>query len=483
MSRCLLLFLLLGLGGAACAAEVDTQWYSVLLDGRKIGQFESTREVRDTRVITRQSMQIAIERAGTRMELGSSETSEETLDGKPLAFDNTSRMSGSETRVVGVVDGLHVSVRTNNAGTWSERTIAWPQGALLPEGLRLAMLDVPLELGVRFSASSFQPGSSDAIEVTATVGARETVSLPGGRQRLTRIDQSFAFPGAALRSTAWVDDAREVRKLAMAVLGVEMIMVECDKACATAPNQSSDVFSRTLVHSPRALSRGELDGVVRYTFMPRDRGAALRLADTGEQRVSPHRKGIMVDVRREAEVGIGVPPEASDFAANDWLQSDAPEVSALAKRALGEIGEASNDDARMRGLEHFVRGFISTKTLGVGYASALEIVRKPEGDCTEHAVLLAALGRSLGIATRVVDGLAYAPEFAGERRVFVPHAWVQAWVDGAWRSYDAALAGFDAGHVAFSAGDGDPWRFYQSLELLGRLELKRVEPLPGKRAR
>lgn len=477
-----LLLLLLSLPGVVQAATVDTHWYAVLLDGRKIGQFESTREVRDTRVITRQSMLIEIERAGTRMALGSNETSEETLDGKPLAFDNSSRMSDSETRVVGLVDGRRATVRYNNAGAWSERTIDWPRGALLPEGLRLAMLDMPLEAGATLRASSFQPASFDAIEVTTTVGARESVSLPGGRQRLTRIDQSFAFPGAALRSTAWVDETREVRKLSMAVLGVEMTMVECDKTCATAPNQTSDVFSRTLVHSPRALARRDLDGAVRYTFVPRDRGAALHLADTGEQRVTAQGKGIAVEVRRQASAGVGAPPEAVDYAANEWLQSGAPEVAALARRALAEVGETPDEDARMRGLERFVRGFITSKTLGVGYASALEIARKPEGDCTEHAVLLAALGRSLGIATRVVDGLAYAPEFAGQRQVFVPHAWVQAWTDGAWRSYDAALAGFDAGHVAFSAGDGDPWRFYQSLELLGRLELKRVEPLQDARA-
>ena len=105
----------------------------------------------------------------------------------------------------------------------------------------------------------------------------------------------------------------------------------------------------------------------------------------------------------------------------------------------------------------------------------LQIVRKPEGDCTEHAVLLATLGRALGIATRVVDGLAYTDYFANRRNVFVPHAWMQAWVDGRWKSFDAALAGFDAGHIAFSSGDGDPWRFYNGLDLLGRTKLLKVE--------
>ena len=90
-------------------------------------------------------------------------------------------------------------------------------------------------------------------------------------------------------------------------------------------------------------------------------------------------------------------------------------------------------------------------------------------------MLLAALGRSLGISTRVVDGLAYAPGFAGTDHVFVPHAWVQAWVEGRWQSFDAALGSFDAGHIAFSTGDGDPWRFYQGLDLLGRTRLQHVE--------
>jgi hypothetical protein len=131
----------------------------------------------------------------------------------------------------------------------------------------------------------------------------------------------------------------------------------------------------------------------------------------------------------------------------------------------------------MRALESFVRSYIRTKSLGVGYASALEVARTPEGDCTEHAVLLAALGRSLGIATRVVDGLAYAPGFAGKDRVFVPHAWVQAWIGGRWQSFDAALPGFDAGHIALAVGDGDPWRFYSGLDVLGRVALEDAVPL------
>ena len=110
----------------------------------------------------------------------------------------------------------------------------------------------------------------------------------------------------------------------------------------------------------------------------------------------------------------------------------------------------------MQNLEDFVRSYIRTKDLSVGYASALEVARKPEGDCTQHAVLLAALGRAVGIPTRVVDGIVYVDSYAGSEHVFVPHAWTQAYVDGSWHSFDAALHGFDAGHVALSVATAIP---------------------------
>lgn len=473
MKRSRLLTVLCLLSSPVFAGESDPQWFTVLLDGRKIGQFESAREVLGDQVTTRQSLQIQLDRAGTRVSISSTETSVESIDGEPLAFSNVSQMTGNETTVEGRIENGEVIAQFSNAGATTHRRFAWPREALLPEGLRLATQRATLREGETRRVLSFQPSSLDTVEITSTIGKRETVALPGGRARLTRVEQSFAYPNAAITSTAWIDDSREVRKLTMPALGVQLTMIECGKPCATSPNQSTNVFERTLVPSPRALTRSELANGLRYTLVARDRGAELELSDTAEQSVRKQRGKLIVDVRRNARSGIGIAPEAADYAANDWLQSTAPEVVALAERAAGDV---SGDAARMQTLEQFVRGYITNKSLGVGYASALDVVRKPEGDCTEHAVLLAALGRSLGIATRVVDGLGYTPNFANAGNVFVPHAWVQAWVDERWQSYDAALAGFDAGHIAFSAGDGDPWRFYQGLDLLGRIELQRVVP-------
>jgi hypothetical protein len=475
MSRIVLI--VLALVSIVAHAEPPTdQWFTVLLDGRKIGAFETTRVVKDGRVTTSQTLDLSLERAGTTIALTSRETTEETADGKPLSFSSVSKLAGGETVIDGTVHGDSIAVKTNNGGASQQREIPWPAGALMPEGLRLAGLKRGLAPGTQYSAIAFQPSSLDAAEIRTKVGSPEPVDLPDGEQTLTAVEQTILLGGSPVKSRLWVDRDQIVQKLTMPVVGVELVLLACEKACATAPNQGTDIFDRTLMLAPRPLARQELLRGMRYTLAPSDGGAPLELPATGEQRVKPEGDAIVVEITPAPHAGASgeTQPVPADYEPNDWLQSTAPDVKTLAKRA---VGDAKDPGTQMKTLETFVRGYIRNKSLGVGYASALEVVKKPEGDCTEHAVLLAALGRSLGIATRVVDGLAYAPEFAGKDRVFVPHAWVQAWVGERWQSFDAALPGFDAGHIALSIGDGDPWRFYAGLDMLGRLTLREAVPL------
>jgi len=458
---------LLLLPALANAAPPSVQWFTVLLDGRKIGSFESRREAVAGEVRTTQSLQIELDRAGTAVSIGSTETSVETSDGRPLAYASVSRLSGIETRAEGTVRDGRAEVVASTGGATQRRSIAWPEGALLAEGQRLAGLRAGLAPGTRYDVLAFQPSGAEATRVTSVVAAVEPVDLPDGQRRLHRIEQTLEFPGAPMKTRLWVDDEQTPYKVTMPIMGVDLVLLACDRACATAPNQGGDVFERTLVASPRALARDELAAPMRYTLA--SKGGAFDLPETDEQRVVVRGGERIVTVDPRAAGPTDARPQPSDFQPNDWLQSDAPDLVALAREA---VGDAATPAERMRRIERFVRGYIRDKSLDVGYASALEVVRKPEGDCTEHAVLVAAMGRALGIATRVVDGLAYAPGFAGKDQVFVPHAWAQAWVDGRWRSFDAALQGFDAGHIVLAVGDGDPWKFYAGLDLLGRIELR-----------
>ncbi|MBZ0222540.1 MAG: transglutaminase domain-containing protein [Dokdonella sp.] len=466
---------LLVLACTAQAAPPAQQWYTVLLDGRKIGSFETTRTVHEGQVQTTQTLDIKLERAGISIGLRNSESTTETPAGKPLAFSSTASMSGIETRIEGrIVDG-RIEATTSVGGVTQKRSLPWPEGALMPEAARLLGLRKGLTEGVHYDALAFQPSALEGVRIGTRIGPRENVELPGGPRQLVRAEQAMTIAGTTLNSRSWVDAQQTVYKLVMPLMGVDLVMLACDHACATAPNQSSDVFERTLLIAPRALSPAELAGPMRYTLGWRGSGKYSGLINTDEQSVKVDGAARVLTVDPEAHAASAAErPGKNELRPSDYLQSEAPEIIALARKA---VGDAQSPQEKMQRIETFVRGFISNKNLNVGYASALEVARKPEGDCTEHAVLVAALGRASGVATRVATGLAYAPGFAGKDSVFVPHAWAQAWIDGRWRSFDAALKGFDSGHIAFAVGDGDPWKFFAGLELLGNLELKAVEPV------
>jgi hypothetical protein len=476
MLRFLCLLALLPITFAAHAAADET-WMSVLLDGRKIGSMHTTRSIEGERVRTTQAMQIELERSGLKVALGTSETDEETRDGKPLRFESHTKISGIESVQVGTVgaDGKF-EVTTEVGGAKQTRTLAWPQGALLAEGLRLTEERHGFTPGTRYKTLAFQAENLEAVEVDSRVDKRETIDLPDGKRELVRIEQTIALGGSPTRTVSWVEADSSVRKLLVPMMGYELTMLACSKACATAPNQGSDILVRTMLAAPRALTPDERSKGMRILLSPTDTsGDALKFATTDEQQVATALDGqVELRIAPASATQREGKPVAADTQPNDWLQSTAPEVVKLARQGAGE---AKAPAEQMQNLEDFVRKFIRTKDLSVGYASALEVAKNPEGDCTEHAVLLAALGRSLGIPTRVVDGLVYIDNYAGKSNVFVPHAWAQAWVDGHWRSYDAALQGFDTGHIALSTGSGDPWRFYAGFNTLGRVRVDAIEPL------
>ena len=65
MHRYLLALLLLPL--LAQATPPEQQWFTVLLDGRKIGSFESRREVQGGEVVMTQRLEMTLDRAGSRV--------------------------------------------------------------------------------------------------------------------------------------------------------------------------------------------------------------------------------------------------------------------------------------------------------------------------------------------------------------------------------------------------------------------------------
>lgn len=115
------------------------------------------------------------------------------------------------------------------------------------------------------------------------------------------------------------------------------------------------------------------------------------------------------------------------------LDYDEPSVRQARADAVRVCGSAPSMDQ----LSRFVDRFIARKDMARGFDIASQVARRKEGDCTEHAVLLAALARSFGIPARIALGLVIVPV---EGKLFAfGHAWVEYHEGGAWHPADAAV--------------------------------------------
>lgn len=460
------------LGAVACSAAAGERWYSVHLDGRRVGHLHTERQEQDGRVLTRQSMQLRVERNGEPLLLQHEERHEETLAARPLGFERSMDVGGEQVRVDGrrEADG-RLAVELRQQGGSERRVLDWPDGALLAEGQRMAQR-AALERGPgEYRLTAFDAGRLAATEVELRVRGPEEVAVHDRTETLTALVQGSPLGDGSRELETWVDGEGNVRRMRMLLLGLELLLMECDRACATAAPQPADVLAALLVQAPRALRRRELAGALRYRLRVPPGVDVSALSAVPGQQVEPGTVPGSLLLRVDRKGTRAAAPDDTALASTPWLQSDHPEIRALARRAGRRM---LSDSMRMRRLEELVRRHITTKSLRIGYASALDTARQREGDCTEHALLLAALARASGIPARVATGLAYAPVFGEHREVFVPHAWVIAWVGGEWRGYDAALPGFDSGHIALSVGDGDPLRFYRGIDLLGRIDVLEV---------
>ena len=152
-------------------------------------------------------------------------------------------------------------------------------------------------------------------------------------------------------------------------------------------------------------------------------------------------------------------------------------IKRLARKAVkGANTPAEKADA----LRKFVTDYIEHKSMDVGFATASEVARSKQGDCSEHGVLLAALARAAGLPARGVSGIVEVPQgyLTEDQNAFGYHMWAQVYIDGQWVDIDGALrqTECDATHIALSLMPLNEEGMIDSLmsliPLLGRLELK-----------
>ncbi|MEL7447272.1 MAG: transglutaminase domain-containing protein, partial [Pseudomonadota bacterium] len=224
-----------------------------------------------------------------------------------------------------------------------------------------------------------------------------------------------------------------------------------------------------MVQSPHTISTSAKRGHVRYRITLAEELARF-IPQNGQQAVEMSDEGVRLDICEECGPGLSTEPDqlAQWTRPTSWLQSDFPPI---AKRGAEMAGKDLSDRRKLQLLGRTARSRMNALDHN-GHYSAQSAWERGAGDCTEDAVMLAALARAAGIPTLVASGIAYSRErYHGAVNSFIPHAWIVAYADGEWISYDMTLdEGFGASHIALTLGEGEASMMAASNMIAGMLK-------------
>jgi transglutaminase-like putative cysteine protease len=286
----------------------------------------------------------------------------------------------------------------------------------------------------------------------------------------------------------WVDDTGNEIKSAFDLGGLRLELVAADKQLALAHKSPPELLNNMLIEldrpidNPRALHKATYRLSVKQGELPDLPGSPIQNA----RRIDRQTARVTVDL---AHADPGPVPKMAAPPVRHSAMADGRDAKIidLAEQATENAGDKRA--ARAEAMRRFVHDHVDDKNLGVGMATAGEVARTQQGDCTEHAVLLAALLRADGIPSRMASGVVYVHDGSGRRDVFGYHAWTQAWIDDnagpRWVNLDAALTAahpYDATHIILSTTDLEDGQWTNDIVemagLFGRLRIERVNAQP-----
>lgn len=462
------------------SAETETDYLAILLQGKKIGYAKHIRTVENDKVTTTESVSMTLGRGGQAVTITSEESHIETLDGKPLGFEMAMTTSGIEQKTVGTVADGKVTTKRQVMGQLQEKTADWPQGALLSEGLRLLQEEQGLKAGTTYSANIFRPDMLMAVAAQVQIGEINKIDLFGRPLDLTEVITTMSIQGQPITMIGYVDKQFKAMKTRVPMMGMEMEMVACDKNFAMRDDDIVDFLEKLSIASPVKLMNLYTIESITYTLKPTT-DKELQLPVSSSQRVESSQAGITVTVTDVAPLPnipfpyTGHDPNVTDaLKETDYLQCHNENIIEMAKLA---INGAQDTAAAASQIEAFVDGYITQKDLSVGYASAAEVAETRQGDCSEHAILAAAMCRAVGIPARIVCGVVYADSFLSKQSIFGGHMWVEVYIGDTWIGLDPTRSeqhGFGPGHIALARGNGDPSDFFGLVNTLGCFKIEKI---------
>ena len=295
-----------------------------------------------------------------------------------------------------------------------------------------------------------------------TVYDGQTQKLAPVVQEILAYEESELFRGPAFKIrtrfqggtvTTWMNDRGE-SLLETSLNGVVISVLESENVARkyltqAALNKDENLLELSLIKCDTVIS--DPDRIHMLTVQISGLSDSVVLPNDDRQACTHSRNGSICRLSPFSEAGDQGPVLANGETLSRYLEPTIaisarhPQISSLADKI---VVAADGEPQRIRALLEWIHQHIAREPVDV--FTALDVLKGGRAECQGHALLYAAFARTLGIPTRIVNGIVYAPAFRG----FLYHSWNESIVDGRWVAVDPTYGQIpvDATHIKLLEG-------------------------------
>ena len=439
-------------------AKPTESWAIIMLGENRVG-YSRTKvtpysEGRRRMIRSTEETRLKVKRFGQTIQMMTRMATVEEENGILKSFEmQVTNPPAEPSTTKGVVENNRLKLTTLLAGKEQTRTVNWDKTAKAPGWQDRSLKNKPLKPGEKRTLRLFIPAFNKISDVEISAGKREKTVLQDGTSRellRTKITQSIL---PAMPTTAWLDSTGVTLRSEADFLGTKMItfQVPAEVALQTISGAELDIAVNTLVHLDKPIKKGHRSKKVMYRIKVPGEGVASIIPASATQTVKAIDGETAEVTVTSAKTPTGQKHVRIDqrfLKATPFLQTNDTRVKDHARRATA--GE-TNHWKICTNMEKYVHRELKSKNFSTALASAAEVAESLEGDCTEHAVLLAAMLRAQRIASKVAVGVVYIES----QRAFGGHMWTEAHVDGRWVPLDPTMGrgGIGAAHIKLAECD------------------------------
>lgn len=463
-TMCLLVLLLLIVLNPLEADEIyDDSWYLMTFGNERLGYMHSLSQKtmwQDKEMITTESQtEMTITRFGMPINAGMTSLFVDNLQHEPVYFKSEMTISSMKTVTEGTITGNKLEIVQNMGSHVQKHNLTLDEDTIFPSTKFKDSYKELLKPGNVKTYNIFLPDLLTVVKTVVNVVGKETITINGKQfEAIKTVSLSDATPETP--TTEWVDEQGNILQFETELLGSLVRGVKTTKELALNSDKktaSVDVFLDFLIRPNQPILNPHQIKTARYELLFKKKPEGFSFVEDNRQKLLEDKKSsFIVEIRKvklSLDDNIIIPvsnPKLNNFLSpTQFLQSDDPTIQA---KAIEIIGQERDIYSAAKKINTWVYENISKKDLSVGFASASEVAKNMQGDCSEHSVLATALCRAAGIPARLCLGLMYSPT----QNAFGFHMWFEIFT-AQWYQMDPTFNQHevDVTHILINRGNMD----------------------------